>query len=397
MKIGFLVLNPMSGILGYSIRQSELTKHLSQLGIEVHVFSPFESDAKTSNTLHYHNLPSLASNLGITDIAYQYARKATKSRVFVNFFLYREKVLRWICAGLAKNILPLIAKTKVDILHGDGSIPTAALLLTKKELKIPVVFDYPDLWAEEEVLAGRIREGGSVFRVLRVFIQEVVNGSDIVLVANEKVKQHMIEVYGVNQAKIGVCLNAGEIRPETRSSVSEIPRIIYAGNFERYEYVDLFIKSLPYLRKHIPLMEPIIIGKGPEEDKLKKLASLVGFKDIFKGPKSRDEAFKLCATCDVGVVPTKKSFSTPIKLFDYLSVGLPVVTIRGMWWSKIVEQYQVGITADFDPECYAKAIVNLLHSPELEKYGRNAKNLILKKYNWSHVAKKLSRIYEKLV
>jgi len=317
--------------------------------------------------------------------------------VFVNFFLYREKILRWICAGLAKNILPLIAKTKVDILHGDGSIPTAALLLTKKELEIPVVFDYPDLWAEEEALAERIREGGSVFRVLRSFVQEVVNGSDIVLVANEKVKQHMIEVYGVNQTKIGVCLNAGEIRPETKTVRNEIPRIIYAGNFERYEYVDLFIRSLQYLKEYMSSLEPIIIGKGPEEGKLRKLANSLGFKDIFKGPKSRDEAFKLCATCDVGVVPTKKSFSTPIKLFDYLSVGLPVVTIRGMWWSKIVEQYEVGTTADFDPECYAKAIASLLNSRDTDKYSRNAKNLISKKYNWGQVAKDLSKIYDRLI
>ena len=88
---------------------------------------------------------------------------------------------------------------------------------------------------------------------------------------------------------------------------------------------------------------------------------------------------------------------TPVKLFDYLSAGLPVVANDVSAWTKIITDNNVGIVTPDNPDSFANAIIELLENqPFREKCRSNALNLIKREYNWKNSAKKLLTIYEQL-
>jgi glycosyltransferase involved in cell wall biosynthesis len=145
-------------------------------------------------------------------------------------------------------------------------------------------------------------------------------------------------------------------------------------------------------------IEISIYGKGPDEKKLRKLAREIKLPNsIFKGYISREKLIPILAESSVGVVPTKKEYATPMKPFEYLSVGLPVVSIKGMWWTEVIEKYNAGISSHFEPEEFAEAILKLLNSPNINHYSKNALEVVQREYNWNIITERLINEYFKLV
>ena len=60
--------------------------------------------------------------------------------------------------------------------------------------------------------------------------------------------------------------------------------------------------------------------------------------------------------------------SEPIKLFEYMAAGLPMVTSNFPLWANIVKGNECGLTVEpGKPEEIANAITYLLEHPELRK------------------------------
>ena len=88
----------------------------------------------------------------------------------------------------------------------------------------------------------------------------------------------------------------------------------------------------------------------------------------------------------------------PSKLFDYLSVGLPVVANDVGGWTDIIKDNNLGKVTSDSPKAFASGILELLKSPdEIANCARRGIELIEKKYNWDVSAGLLMKQYEKLV
>ena len=100
-------------------------------------------------------------------------------------------------------------------------------------------------------------------------------------------------------------------------------------------------------------------------------------------PSSNDEARRL---------------GTPIKLFDYMSAGLPIVANDVGSWSEIIEKERIGILTKDDPDEFGAAIKLLLEDTDLRvRMGINAFKAAEEKYTWDKSIEPLSQIYEKLI
>lgn len=90
--------------------------------------------------------------------------------------------------------------------------------------------------------------------------------------------------------------------------------------------------------------------------------------------------------------------SLPVKMFEYMATGLPVIASNFPLWKQIVEGNQCGLCVDpLDPKNIAQAIDYLItHPAEAEQMGRNGQKAVYEKYNWDIEEAKLLSFYKEL-
>ncbi|GAB1715526.1 MAG: glycosyltransferase WbpH [Nitrobacter sp.] len=87
--------------------------------------------------------------------------------------------------------------------------------------------------------------------------------------------------------------------------------------------------------------------------------------------------------------------SLPIKMFEYMSAGIPVIASNFPLWREIVEGHECGILVNpLDPLSIAAAIDRLVDNPDMaRKMGENGRGAVKKSYNWHIEEEKLLGFY----
>lgn len=122
----------------------------------------------------------------------------------------------------------------------------------------------------------------------------------------------------------------------------------------------------------------------------------------FIGKIGRKEVNELYGMARAGIViyqPAANHLeSQPIKMFEFMAAGLPVVASDFPLWREIIEGNTCGISVDpTNPEAVRKACQELIENPErAQKLGRNGKKAVDEKYNWANEEKKLLEMYDGL-
>ena len=90
--------------------------------------------------------------------------------------------------------------------------------------------------------------------------------------------------------------------------------------------------------------------------------------------------------------------SLPVKMFEYMAAGIPVIASNFTLWEKIILDNECGLCVNpLAPEEIAQAIDFLISHPEkAELFGRNGRNAVVNKFNWSIEENKLISLYQNL-
>jgi len=100
---------------------------------------------------------------------------------------------------------------------------------------------------------------------------------------------------------------------------------------------------------------------------------------------------------DVAVVPITSGGGTKLKLFDYMSVGLPIVATRkAMEGIDVLDGEEAVVLDDVGPK-FAAAVESLVNDPDRrQRLGRRSKQLADSKYSWESVGETLRSVYADL-
>lgn len=174
----------------------------------------------------------------------------------------------------------------------------------------------------------------------------------------------------------------------------KVPYICYVGGISKERGIEQLIKAMVYINAHL-----LIAGQIAEEYKNRLLRLEGADKVSFLGYIERKEVVELyahsCIGCCTLLNTPNHYYSYPIKLFEYMAAGLPVVTSDFPVWREIVEKNQCGICVDPEDSIQiAKAINQLLvNVKKAKEYGKNGENAIKKMYNWEKEVEKLTEFY----
>lgn len=88
----------------------------------------------------------------------------------------------------------------------------------------------------------------------------------------------------------------------------------------------------------------------------------------------------------------------PVKMFEYMAAGIPVIASNFPLWREIIEGNQCGLCVDpLDPKAIAEAIDYLVINQSIaHRMGENGKKAINKQYNWSSQEKILVDFYDEI-
>ena len=148
----------------------------------------------------------------------------------------------------------------------------------------------------------------------------------------------------------------------------------------------------------------VLAGKFGSEDLEKSVKSHGQWSKVdYHGFIGKQEIIEILKKVKIGLVPlhkTKKYLGAyPVKLFEYMNAGIPVIINKIPLWEEIVLKENCGLSVDItNKKEFAKAINFLLENPEqARKMGENGKKAVLEKYNWDTEKKKLLKVYQKIL
>jgi len=172
--------------------------------------------------------------------------------------------------------------------------------------------------------------------------------------------------------------------------------ILSLGRLDEVKKPIKLIKTFLALEKRCENIFLIIIGKGDELQKIKKMTEknknilIPGYVNLI------DESnANLIACCDA-YITTSSYEGQPLALLESMSSGLLCITSNIPTLEKIVRSANCGISLSFDDaEQAADEIANFFKMNKIATFGLNARKYIENNHNWDIVSKKYIEEFNK--
>ena len=174
--------------------------------------------------------------------------------------------------------------------------------------------------------------------------------------------------------------------------------IVSASRLVPKNGIDVILKAQRHLQKDGLGVTVLLLGTGPEEDMLRRYADAHSLSVVFAGDIKHEELPRYFAVSDVFVRPSR-SEGLGTAFLEAMAAGLPII---GTPVGGIVDFLRDGETGLFcevkNPESIAEKIKIYLGNKALtDKIKINARELVIKNYDWDLIAKRMEKIFEKVI
>jgi len=281
----------------------------------------------------------------------------------------------------------IIKNNKIDLIHYFFSVPTGLLsFLHMKSIPYIVSLRGGDV---PNYNPGEMQLFHSLLKPLNKLV--VKNANKIIPNSNalgESAKKelkinHYYTIYN------GIEINKNISKEKIPSSSL---KLITVSRLIRWKKIDLVIKALAEIKN----VNYIIIGKGKEENSLRRLVSKLDLYDriIFLGSIPNQNINKYLLESDVFILPSLNE-GLSIGVLEAMAIGLPIIGANtGGMKETIINNYNGILMEPNNLEELKKAILFFLNNISLiNEYGQNSRNLIEKKFILEKVVDKYYKIY----
>ena len=175
------------------------------------------------------------------------------------------------------------------------------------------------------------------------------------------------------------------------------PVILYAGTFEAYQGIDILVRAFERVHRRRDDVRLVLAGGTDEQVRaMRDLAAELGLSEacVFTGRVSKTEALRLTSEAQVLVSPRIHGTNTPLKIYEQLASGKPLVATR-IWSHTQVLDDTVCFLVEPEPESMAAGLLGALEQPDdAEDRARNARALYDRDYARPIYVGKIRRLLE---
>ncbi|HYT00824.1 MAG TPA: glycosyltransferase family 4 protein [Thermoplasmata archaeon] len=301
-----------------------------------------------------------------------------------------------------------IASGWAEVVYERRISPKVAFL-TSAFCGIPFVVEANAVLDDERRSLGqsrRIREGAARIRTRGLMLRAAAH----IVAVSDGIRDHLIRRYGIEPEKITTVPNGANVnlfQPSDRDDArvrfglaSDAKIVCFVGNLVPWQGVDSLLRACASLRGSIPTIKLLIVGDGPEANRLRALADQLEFRDrvVFTGsvPYADVSAF-VCASdvCAAPFIHTRKA--SPIKVYEYLACARPVVASDVDGIGECLRSWNAGVgVKPENPEALARAVDALLHNPaEARAMGARGREAIVLHRSWETTARAVAGILKR--
>ncbi len=170
------------------------------------------------------------------------------------------------------------------------------------------------------------------------------------------------------------------------------PRRLFAKNG-----VEHFVRAMPLIAAGADV-DAIVVGDGPESDRLQRLAADLGVADRidFLGSRPHREMPDLLSSADLAVFPSLVE-ATSVAALESMACGLPVAASAVGGLPQIVGDDVGGLFPPGDAQALARKVLELLNEADLAALGARARARVVAEWSNARLVERHLQVYRDLL
>lgn len=306
----------------------------------------------------------------------------------------------------ASTALQLHIRAPYDVVQvhtmPDYLVAAAAL---PKLLGAKVVLDVHDLVPELYAAKFGVGKNSPTIKLLTFVERCCVRFADRALAVHRPHLEALLR-HGNPESKFSIVMNTPDTRffarQSKKPSISGPFVLLYHGTVSRRHGLETAVRAVEIARQTYDDIQLLIIGDGDDIERLKGIVDARGLGEAvqIEGLRPIEQLEPVFARASAGIVPIVDDpftrYMLPVKLLEYVALGLPVIssetsTIRAYFDETMVAFVRPGDAADL-----AAKIVALRRDPDVRDSMVRSADSFLQRYSWNRESERYCNLIESL-
>ena len=318
---------------------------------------PSIASASYDKIIHFPSMPSLGSNYN-------------NSSAFMHFML---SILDFFLIKLISKSLDFNVVVATD--------PISAFVARAANKKSKTFFVYENLDFFEDLQVGQTRS-----KFISILAEAALKKADLVVSVSEPLQRRA----RLRNSNCVIIPNGADLQYFQKSQeLCREPSLIYAGSIVEWCGLEIAIKGFSLLKKKIPGITMKIVGDGDCRPELEELVRSLSLQDkiFFTGKVPYKEMAELLCKSSVGLATLKPgraaAFASPLKLFDYMAAGVPIIATDIGNIGRILRASDSGFPIKWDVDEFVQRTETMMINQNLWIHFHEKGLRYVKDYDWN--------------
>lgn len=307
-------------------------------------------------------------------------------------------------AGLVAELVSRLQSQRYDAIHAVEEAAFPAVVLGRM-YGVPVIYDMQSSLPQQlaKNAAFRIAPVQQLFRACERWL---LRRADVVISS-----AGLAKLVGTVAPEVPVrewsfpSQRASAVRPDRDEARRELgippttPTIVYTGTFEAYQGIDHLLSAIPLVTADVPGALFVLVGAdSAAEPSIRRRAAELRLNGSLRivARQLRERVPLYLAAADVLVSPRKFGNNLPLKIFDYLATGRPIVATDIPTHRSVLDDDRALLVAPTE-QGLADGIIELLQNPaRAAELGAAGRRYADRHHSWHSFVNSVGALYEEV-